>query len=469
MSTLSAVLNWRVKTPFYYGWLVLGVVASGSFVATSIAGVVLGGIQFFIFEETGWSRSSIGLAAAAGVWCSGVVAPFAGRLTDRYGPRSLMPCGTIFLGLALLGLGWFHSLWYFYVATISARAVSQPLLIGVVPRTLAVNFFRRRRNTALALTGMFRPISGAIIIQIISIFALTFGWRTAFSYLGLLSLALTVPMLLVIRRRPEDIGLLPDGVLPNQTTAPSQAGSTSRTSQPAANPSGNPRVHPAVRRPTSSSEPGEINREVSWTARSALRTRAFWLVALTTMLSVTGSSTIGFSMVPYLHEEANISAAAAVGVLSLSTFLSLANLGWAYLADKTTPRWSMVIALIAAGGVVLYLTLVGSIVSAFAFGLLWGLVHSSLEVIVYMVLAQYFGRESYGAIAGALRPFEAGGLGLGQVLGPVIYDIFGSYSSMIAIAAALHFAAALLIFLARPPEARLTQTAATTGVGPSLP
>ncbi len=74
-----------------------------------------------------------------------------------------------------------------------------------------------------------------------------------------------------------------------------------------------------------------------------------------------------------------------------------------------------------------------------------------------MVLAQYFGRESYGAIAGALRPFEAGGLGLGQVLGPGIYDLLGSYSSMIVIAAALHFAAALLIFLARPP-----------GVGPGV-
>ncbi len=444
MSTISAVLNWRVKTPFYYGWLVLGVVASGSFVATSIAGVVLGGIQFFIFDETGWSRSSIGLAAAAGVWCSGVVAPFAGRLTDRYGPRSLMPFGTIFLGFALLGLGWFHSLWYFYVATISARAVSQPLLIGVVPRTVAVNFFQRRRNTALALTGMFRPISGAIIIQIISIFALTFGWRTAFSYLGFLSLALTVPMLLIIRRRPEDIGLLPDGA-----TAPSRVGSPTRTNQPVVNPSGNPSRNPTVPRPTGSSEGGEV----SWTARSALRTRAFWLVALTTMLSVTGSSTIGFSMVPYLHEEANIPAAAAVGVLSLTTFLSLANLGWAYLADKISPRWSMVIALTAAGGVVLYLSLVGSIVSAYAFGLMWGLVHSSLEVIVYMVLAQYFGRESYGAIAGALRPFEAGGLGLGQVLGPVIYDLFGSYSSMIVIAAALHFAAALLIFMARPPGA----------------
>ncbi len=64
-------------------------------------------------------------------------------------------------------------------------------------------------------------------------------------------------------------------------------------------------------------------------------------------------------MVPYLHEEANIPAAAAVGVLSLTTFLSLANLGWAYLADKISPRWSMVIALTCAGGVVLYLSLVG--------------------------------------------------------------------------------------------------------------
>ena len=443
MPNLSTVLNWRVKTPFYYGWLVLGVIASGSFVATSIAGLVLGGIQFFIFEDTGWNRTNIGLAAAVGVWCSGVVAPFAGRITDRYGPRSLMPFATIFLGLALLGLGWFHSLWYFYLATISARAISQPLLIGVVPRTVAVNFFQRRRNTALALTGMFRPISGAIIIQIISIFALTYGWRTAFSYLGVLSLALTVPILLVIRRRPEDIGLLPDGLppsqtTPSQTTPPTQVGSSS----------------PTATRPVTSPRPRARTGEVSWTARSALRTRAFWLVALTTMLSVTGSSTIGFSMVPYLHEEANIPAAAAVGVLSLTTFLSLGNLAWAYLADRITPRWSMVIALTAAGVVVLCLFLVKSIATAYAFGLVWGLVHSSLEVIIYMILAQYFGRESYGAISGALRPFEAGGLGLGQVLGPVIYNLFGSYRSMIAIAAALQFGAALLIFMAKPPVAR---------------
>ncbi len=76
MTVLQAALNWRPRTPFFYGWLVLGVGALGAFVATSIAGVVLGGIQGFIFEETGWTRSTIGLAAAAGVWGSGLLATF---------------------------------------------------------------------------------------------------------------------------------------------------------------------------------------------------------------------------------------------------------------------------------------------------------------------------------------------------------------------------------------------------------
>ena len=432
-------INRPIKTPFFYGWLILAVVATGAFVATSIAGIVLGGIQYFIFEDTGWNRSNIGVAAAAGVWCSGVVAPFAGRLTDKHGPRTLMPLGAIYLGLTLFGLGWFHSLKYFYFATITARAISQPILIGVVPRTLAVNFFLKRRNTALALTGMFRPISGAIIVQIVSLFASTYGWRSAFSFLGIFSLALSLPMILIIRRRPEDLGLLPDGVRheisdSNETVLPKSAD-----------------FEPEISRVTN-------DEQSSWTGREVLRTPAFWLVALTVMCSITGSSAIGFSMVPYLADEANLPASVAVGVLSLSTFLSLSNLGWGYLADKISPRWSMIIALTGSGGVILYLFLVNSIVSAYVFGLCWGIIHSSLEVIVYMILAQYFGRVSYGVIAGSLRPFEAAGLGLGQILGPLMYDLLGNYTSMIIMSGGLQLVAAFFIFLARPPRKTLNLT-----------
>jgi MFS family permease len=98
MTALEAVVTWRPRPPFFYGWLVLGVGALGAFVATTIAGAVLGGIQEFIIADTGWSRSALGLAAALGVWGSGLVAPVMGYWADRYGPRRLMALGTLGLG-----------------------------------------------------------------------------------------------------------------------------------------------------------------------------------------------------------------------------------------------------------------------------------------------------------------------------------------------------------------------------------
>ncbi len=170
-----------------------------------------GGIQNFIVEETGWKRSTIGLAAAYGVWGSGLSAPVLGRLADRYGPRLLMPLGTLLLGVGLVVVGGAQSVWLFFMIAVLARAISQPLLIGVVPRTVAVNFFRRQRNTALACIGMFRPLSSAILIQLIALIAVAYNWRVAFQCIGMLSLVVTLPMLLIIRQRPEDIGVQPDG------------------------------------------------------------------------------------------------------------------------------------------------------------------------------------------------------------------------------------------------------------------
>ena len=75
-----------------------------------------------------------------------------------------------------------------------------------------------------------------------------------------------------------------------------------------------------------------------------------------------------------------------------------------------------------------------------------------MEVLIYILLADYFGRESYGAIAGTLRPFEASGLGVGQIVGPVIYDSTGSYTLMILISSGLLCLSAVLMLLTRRPS-----------------
>jgi sugar phosphate permease len=425
MTTLDRALNWRPSTPFFYGWLVLGVCALGAFAATSIAGVVLGGIQGLIVEDTGWKRSTVGLAAAVGVWGSGLAAPWLGQLADRYGPRLLMPLGTLALGLCLLALGGAHSIWLFFLLAVLARAISQPLLIGVVPRTVAVHFFRRQRNTALACIGMFRPLSAAVLIQLIAAIALAYDWRVAFRCIGMLSLLLTLPMLFIIRRRPEDIGLLPDG----------ERG-TRRGDTPC------DRIRATGSAPTAH----------AWSAREALRTQAFWLIAITTFLSVTSEAAIGFNMVPYLHEQANLSTVQAARVLSLSTLLAITSLAWGYVADKFTPRRCMIGAMLCGAGMVLFLFTVRSLLPAYLCGIAWGIL-SSAQVLIYMLLAQYFGQSSYGSITGALRPFEAGGLGLGQSLGAILYDVTGSYNGLLSVALGAYLLAALLMGLTRAPQA----------------
>ena len=429
-SSLAALLDWRPNTPFYYGWLVLGLSGAGAFVATAVAGVVLGGVQSYILADTDWSRTSIGLASSCGVWMSGFFAPFAGRLADRYGPRWLMPVGVLVLGVSLVLLGEVHTAWQFFIAAVIGRAVSQPFLIGVVPRTMAVNFFNRRRNIALAFTGIYRPISGALIIQAFSAIALLWDWRMAFRLIGFFSLFLAIPMVIIMRRRPEDIGLLPDGARPSQATPASGAAPAGRGGQ-----------HGAA-------------TQTSWTSKEAMRSRAFWLVSMVAFLNVTGSSGLGFSLVPYLHEFAGLTIPQAAWVLSISTFLALSSLVWGQLAGRLTPRWCVVAAMAVSTVATLALLQVNSLPAALAYGVFWGLFHSALEVLMYMVLADYFGRDSYGAIAGAMRPFEAGGLGLGQIVGPVVYDLTGSYTILILFSATAQASGMILMALARKPERR---------------
>ena len=380
-----------------------------------------------ISEEMNWSRSAIGITAAAGVWGSGLIAPFIGRLADRHGPRWLMPIGTVVLGGCLYALGGVTTIWQFFLFAVIGRAISQPLLIGLVPRTVAVNFFDRRRNLALAFSGLFRPFTSAINIQIISNVAVARGWRTSFRYLGVVSLVLSIPLIIVVRRRPEDIGLLPDGAAPiDSSTMENRAGGSQIPPRPA-------------------------TTQVDWTAKEVMKTRTFWLIALTSLVSVTAGSGIGFNMVPYFHESANLSTPQAAGVLSVSTFLSLASLGWGALADKFTPRLCIIAAMAGATMATLYLLTVSNLATAYLFGVGWGLVSAGSDILIYMVLAQYFGRNAYGTISGMLRPFEAGGLGLGMTLGTLSYDLTRSYKWLILGSVAAHAVAAVLVFLAKQP------------------
>ncbi len=433
---LRSILNWRLRTPFYYGWLVLAISALATFAASGLTQVVLGGIQVYITDDTGWEEGSLAFAASIGTWGSGILAPFIGGLADRFGPRWLMPCGLVVAGASYFILSGVDSVWQFYAGYVIGRTVSNPVLIGLVPRTSAVNFFRRRRNMALAMVSVFRPTAGAINIQIISVIAIHQGYRAAYRYLGVLSLILVLPVMLFMRRRPEDIGLLPDGANPEQAQAI-----------------------------VGGARPLAMTQEFSWTAKEATRTRAFWLLVTIACLGTLASSATGFSLVPYLVEDAGLSISAAAGVLSLGTFLAVANLFWGYLADHITPRGCLIIMMVGAGGMMVLLISVDSLGTALAFALVWGIFSGGLGSLENMVLAEYFGRNSFGTILGVFSPLQSVALGLGPALASTVKIVAGNYYVLYVAMIVVYLASAVLMYVARPPRRPIREPAEAVSAG----
>ena len=429
MSFIGAINSWRPQTPFYYGWLVLGTAALGAFAATGVAQVVLGGIQNLIFEDLGWDRSTIAYAVTAGTIVSGLLTPFVGRLADRYGPRGMMPVAVLIVGVCLFGLAGTKAIWHFYVPYIIARAIANPILIGVVPQTVAVNFFSRRRNLALGLTSMARPVSGAINIQLISLIAQAYSWRVAYRFIGLFAVALVVPLFLVMRRRPEDIGLHADGDRePSSGEAQRQRSST-------------PEVH-------ASTGIGEFD----WKVGEAVRTYTFWFLVTAESLVVVASGALGFHVVPFMR-DGGLSQALAAGAMSLSTlFGALVSPGWGYLSDRFTPRRLALVAIVITAMVTILFLVADHGQPAFFVVILWGTASGGIHALSSMILAQYFGRASFGSIIGLIGPFQMGALGLGPTIGAVLFSLTGGYRSLFIYSLGAYVVAFVLIYIARSPR-----------------
>ena len=428
MTLLKTIADWRPRTPFYYGWLILAMSAVGTYAATGSTQLVFGGVQNFIFEDMGWDRSTIAYAVTAGTWASGLITPFVGRLADRYGPRGLMPIAAFIAGVSFFAIGGMQTVWHFYAAYIVARTIASPMLVGVVPRTAAVNFFNRRRNLALGISAMARPFGGAINIQIFSLIAIAASWRTAFQVQGIISLLIVIPLYLIMRRRPSDIGLHPRR---SSRSPPPQ-----RTQLPTAD----ARNHTASRPP-----------ESDWTASQAARTPAFWLIVIAEALVILMSGTINFQIVPYLR-DIGITPAVAAGTLSISSLLgSLGNPFWGWLSDLFSPRRLALITLAISGAAVSLFLIIPEGRLSIAVVILYGTIAGGLNILGHMMIAQYFGRSSFGSITGLMGPFQTGALGLGPTLGALLFRITGAYRAIYLLGVLSYILALACIIAARPP------------------
>ncbi|MCX6022185.1 MAG: MFS transporter [Chloroflexi bacterium] len=405
----------------FYGWYIIAACMVSGVLGAGTAQLFMGIMLKPITTDLGWNRTAASGAITAGTFAAGLLSPFVGRLVDRYGARAVMSLGGLIVAAAYWGLGSVNELWQFYVVYVVARGVGSVALSGVAPMAAAATWFRRKRGRALGFVAMALPLGGAILTPIGQGLLDAYGWRTVFFVFAVVMLVGgVVPAALVIRRRPEDLGLLPDG----DTAAPPGAAAAGPHAAP----------------------------EVSWTLQEAIRTRSLWLLIGALFTGLLANGGIAFHQVAYFTDMgiAAGSAAIALSVYGLSGAFSSGL--WGYLTERVSERTCGVLAMTMAVGAIVLLLFVRDFPAALLFAVVFGIAARGESSLVNMILAQYFGRESYGAISGFVTPFQMVGLGLGPTVASVGYDLFGSYVPVFIAFMGCFILSGTALFLAKKPE-----------------
>ncbi|MDA0271324.1 MAG: MFS transporter [Chloroflexi bacterium] len=408
----------------YYGWYIVLVAFLGSMMGTGIQVYSLGVFLKPMTEELGWTRTDISLGQTISTLCSGVVAFWVGPLLDKHGGRVLMVVGAIAMGAGFVALGFVQELWHYYLVK-GVLVTAGSAMAGLMVLNVALsNWFVRRRGIAIGVSAMGVSLAALTMPLISTVLIEAYGWRATWAILGVTIPAVIVPLsLFVLRRRPEDHGLLPDGG-PGNGAPVSKARAASMAMQ-----------------------------SVVWTRRQAMQTRSLWMLIATFSLGSVGLSALFLHMIPYLSDSglSATQAASVFGMVGLSGLISKPLWGLALDRFNTSYCAASEFLLMGAGlsAIILIDNVWGLHLAVFLLGLGIGGVSTVQEVI----WADYFGRATIGTIRGLSRPFTVIASAGGPVFAGLAYDMRGSYELAFTIFIATYVCAAIMILLTPYPTA----------------
>ena len=198
------------RAGFFFGWWVVFASAAITFLTGGTFFYGFGALFNPISDEFGWSRASISFAFSLRSEVGGLAAPRVGFLMDRVGSRRLMVSGAALVALGFVLLSRIETLWGFYAAVIII-AIGMSATGGPVGMVAIAHWFRRRRGRALAMMTVGAGASGVMVLVLAALIAAV-GWRDALVIMAIVQLAICLPLAMSIRNRPQEMGLLVDGV-----------------------------------------------------------------------------------------------------------------------------------------------------------------------------------------------------------------------------------------------------------------
>jgi MFS family permease len=383
------------RLPFYYGWVVVGVV----FVTIGLGVSARTAFSLLfppILDAFHWDRSVAAGAFSFGFLVSAPLSPLLGHLMDRQGPVVVMELGAVLTAAGMLLTGFATAPWHIYLS-LGMLVAAGSVCLGYTGQSLFLpNWFVRRRGLAMGIAYAGVGVAAVTVLPWLEGLILADGWRSACKAMGVLVLVALVPLSLLLRRRPEDLGLLPDG----------DGGAAER---------GRPSLDPAE----------------DWKLARALRAPRFWWLAVGYFCALFVWYAVQVHQTKYLIEIGFRPqlAAWALGLVSLIAIPGQIAIG--HLSDRIGRAWAWTIGnlgfalcyacLLALRGrpdpALLYL-MVGT----------QGFLGYGLIVGLGSIPAEIFPGRQYGAIFGTLMLGSILGGAAGPWVTGLVHDLTGSYA-----------------------------------------
>ena len=404
------------RLPFFYGWVVLGCVCLAGFARQGPAVAVLSVFVVPMTTEFGWSRTEIGGAVSLGGVLAALISPLIGPVLDRRGARLVLCLAVLGTGLATMALSLTQSLLVFYLLFCFARMNwAGPFDLGLYGALN--NWFVTRRALATSIATLAQ-MSGLVALPLVAQFAMRDGdWRAGWVAIGATVLVVGfVPTWLLLVRRPEDVGLVPDRRV---------AGT------------------------------GQTVVEPRFSRAAAMRTSAFWLLSLYTVLVYPVQAGVSLYQAPHLIERGISPFIAATVISVFSAMSAVSSFGVGFLPRRWPVRNGLLMSgvLMSAGSFALIG--VGSAESAYVAAGVFGLGIGGVMTLLPLAWADYFGRESYGAIRGVALSLQVLAQAAGPLLSGVLRDWSGDYTWSLTVFGMLAALAAIVALAARRPPIRL--------------
>ena len=422
------------RLPVYYGWVVFAIANLPSFGARPVASVAV--LSVFVIpmtEEFGWSRGLFSGAVSLGAVCGLVMSPFAGRLIDRYGSGVILAGCSAVVGVCALLLALVAHAWSFYAIYVPGRAVfSSPLELGTT--TAISNWFIRRRPIALAWFGAVQGVGLGLLPLVAAVLIDAFEWRSAWVALGLFTIATGIlPPLLLMARRPEDMGLAADPARESGDSGRDTAGPT-----------------------PSRGSASTLWRDTDYTVREALRTPAFWILAVFSMVGFMAQAGVSLHQTAHYVDAGVSHGQAALVATSFALGQIPGGMVWSAIGRRMPVRLMLSVSAMWVAGGVFGIGFTEQLLWGILYGFLFGAGVGGLHTLLRLAWADYYGRLHLGAIRGLTLPAQIGGQAIGPVVSGFMFDASGGYLFPFIIFGAAVAVSALLVLAAIPPPRRGT-------------